>query len=106
MNAPIPIGFLSDESINRLLDGGNGSRGTVPLHATSSKAACKPLFIKPPAAAIEWKERDEIATQFCAAIIAKGWVTARGFEGTSYEDRARWAYEQADAMLAAREVQP
>jgi hypothetical protein len=40
-----PIGWITRESSQRLrYYGGNGSRGTVPLHAKPSSVACIPLY--------------------------------------------------------------
>ena len=39
-----PIGWMSDESANRLFCGGNDSRGTVPLHARKSAVSSIPAF--------------------------------------------------------------
>jgi hypothetical protein len=38
------IGYLTEKSYDRLRSGGNGSRGTVPLHFMPSNAAHIPLY--------------------------------------------------------------
>lgn len=43
-----PIGWVTDESMYRLLRGGNDSRGTVPLHEKPSSVAKIPLYLGVP----------------------------------------------------------
>ena len=43
-----PAGWITPESISRLGDGGNGARGTVPIHAVSSSLAYLPVYIGKP----------------------------------------------------------
>ena len=38
-----PIGWITDESLRTLNRGGNGSRGTVPIHTKRSAVAKHPL---------------------------------------------------------------
>lgn len=40
-----PLGWITTESLQRLaLAGGNGSKGTVPIHAQQSRVAWIPVF--------------------------------------------------------------
>lgn len=43
MNAK-PIGWITSESLHRLLFGGNRSHGTVPVHFSKSGVANIPLY--------------------------------------------------------------
>lgn len=43
-----PVAYISDESIGRLLSGGNGSKGTVPVHAFRTTTSRNPLYTRPP----------------------------------------------------------
>lgn len=40
-----PIAWVTDESLRRLKRGGNGSRGTVPVHTKPSAVAKHPLTL-------------------------------------------------------------
>ena len=42
-----PVAWATRESLGRIEDGGNGSRGTVPVHANPSHVAKFPLFTIP-----------------------------------------------------------
>lgn len=43
--AVVPMGWITHESSRRLRwNGGNSSRGTVPLHAHRSHVACIPVY--------------------------------------------------------------
>lgn len=42
-----PLGWITAESVMRLSQGGNGSRGTVPIHPTYSNTATIPLYRMP-----------------------------------------------------------
>jgi hypothetical protein len=39
-----PVAWMTRESARRLADGGNDSRGSVPVHAKRSNVACIPLY--------------------------------------------------------------
>ncbi len=43
-----PVAWISAESVRRLRSGGNGSRGTVPVHATRSMSSHAPLYAAQP----------------------------------------------------------
>ena len=43
-----PVAWISAESLRRLKQGGNDSRGTVPVHATHSMSTHAPLFLATP----------------------------------------------------------
>ena len=43
-----PIAWITDESLLRLSKGGNDSRGSVPVHAASSRVAKTPLYLGEP----------------------------------------------------------
>jgi hypothetical protein len=42
-----PVGFISKESIWRLKQGGNDSKGTVPIHANESRVSKTKLYALP-----------------------------------------------------------
>ena len=48
-------------------------------------------------------ERRELRDRFAAAALT-GEISIHGLEGNETEDTAIWAYEMADAMLAARDA--
>ncbi len=46
----VPMGWITRESSRRIRwNGGNQSRGTVPLHAHRSHVACIPVYAEGPA---------------------------------------------------------
>ena len=51
----VPFAWITRESYWRLKRGGNGARGTVPIHAAYSHVACMPLFTAHSAAALKGK---------------------------------------------------
>lgn len=47
METPKPVAFITRESMMRLSNGGNDSRGTVPAHRRASAIANRPLYLHP-----------------------------------------------------------
>jgi len=45
--AGVPVAWISAESIGRLRDGGNSTRGTVPVHSRRSHVSNTPLSVLP-----------------------------------------------------------
>ncbi|MBP9032623.1 MAG: hypothetical protein KBG29_01930 [Pseudomonadales bacterium] len=42
-----PFGWITEEAVYRMAAGGNGSRGTVPVHAKPSAVSYVPLYRSP-----------------------------------------------------------
>lgn len=45
--AGAPVAWISAESLDRLRDGGNSTRGTVPVHSRRSHVSNTPLSVLP-----------------------------------------------------------
>lgn len=69
MEDPIgPLAWVTDESLERLRRGGNGARGTVPMHAHRSRVACNAVFAEQQ---LPHEVDDAIVTQVSRAMMAK-----------------------------------
>lgn len=55
-----PVAFITRESMMRLSNGGNDSRGTVPVHRFASAIANRPLYLHPPESTRQPLTDDEI----------------------------------------------
>lgn len=58
-----PIGWVSSESLRTLSNGGNGSRGSVPIHAKKSSVSRFPIYAGPQKDAPDLEDLyDEVTT--------------------------------------------
>lgn len=84
-----PVAWISDESLCRLLNGGNDSRGTVPVHSAPSNVSKEPLYMRPraPLGSLDvvdiYKahEDEKLARWELAMVVARAVERAHGIGG-------------------------
>ena len=67
-----PVAFITRESMMRLSNGGNDSRGTVPVHRFASAIANRPLYLHPPESTRQPLTDDEIKRLACTPAAIPG----------------------------------
>lgn len=65
-----PVAWISQESLRRLREGGNDSKGTVPVHASRTYVSKAALFTTPPEPAVNAELLEALDD-----LPASGWTT-------------------------------
>lgn len=86
-----PVAWISNESLRRLTRGGNGSRGSVPVHHERSSVAKNPVYLHPPqphltASIATVPQPEPIAPQELADYVADKLSLFRNIDGLLRRD--------------------
>lgn len=103
-----PVAWMTEESWRRLQDGGNDSRGTVPVRGMKTSVARIPLYAAPPAAEQPPKAPMHPGVHYgcCPHTLATNSACreCRDKYGTGFDYRQPPAAEQPDAVKVPREL--